>query len=67
MNLTISDDGVGFDPQQVNSDLHFGLEILNERMARVNGHVTLITSGNTGTVASILVPTPSRGQLGAGS
>jgi len=67
LTLDISDNGVGFDPQQVNSDQHFGLEILNERMARVKGHVTLITSENTGTVASILVPIPSRGQLGAGS
>jgi signal transduction histidine kinase len=67
LTLTISDNGVGFDPHLVNSDQHFGLEILNERMARVNGHVTLIASENTGTVANILVPFSSHGQLGAGS
>jgi signal transduction histidine kinase len=67
LTLTISDDGVGFDPQQVNSDQHFGLEILNERMARVNGQVTLITSENTGTVANILVPVSAESRLGVGS
>jgi signal transduction histidine kinase len=67
LTLTISDNGVGFDPQLVNSNQHFGLEILNERMAKVNGHVTLITSENTGTVASILVPISLAGRLGSGS
>ncbi len=66
LNLTISDNGVGFNPQQVNPNEHFGLDILNERMANVNGLVTLITSEKSGTVVNILVPIPFRGQLGAG-
>ncbi len=64
--LTISDNGVGFNPQDVNTDRHFGLEILNERMATVNGRITLITMENSGTVVDIHVPSTSQGQLGAG-
>jgi signal transduction histidine kinase len=56
LKLTISDDGIGFDPHAVNTDRHFGMEILNERMAKVNGRITLTTSENTGTVVSIRVP-----------
>ncbi len=62
--LTISDDGVGFDPQSVDTDQHFGMEILNERMAKVNGHVTVTTSENSGTVVSIQVPNPGDGRVG---
>jgi signal transduction histidine kinase len=65
LTLTISDNGVGFDPQHVNPNQHFGLEILNERMAVVNGHVTLSTSENSGTVINILLPISSLGRLGA--
>lgn len=67
-SLTISDDGVGFNPRFVNRHQHFGLEILNERMARVKGRITLLTLEDSGTVVNILVPaTPSSGQLGAGA
>jgi signal transduction histidine kinase len=56
--LTITDDGVGFNPQSVDTDQHFGMEILNERMAKVNGRVTLTTSENSGTIVNINVPNP---------
>jgi len=64
--LTISDNGVGFNPQDVNTDRHFGMEILNERMATVNGRITLITMENSGTLVDIHVPNNGQGQLGAG-
>jgi signal transduction histidine kinase len=67
LSLSISDDGVGFDPQGVNPDQHFGLEILNERMAMVNGHVSLVTREKSGTIANILVPVSSQSRLGTGS
>ena len=67
-SLMISDNGVGFNPRFVNTHQHFGLEILNERMARVNGRINLLTLEDSGTVVSILVPTtPTSGQLGAGA
>ena len=64
--LTISDDGVGFNPQSVDTDQHFGMEILNERMAKVNGHITLTTSEDSGTIVNIHVPNPSAGRLRGG-
>jgi signal transduction histidine kinase len=65
--LRISDNGAGFNPQIVNTDQHFGLEILTERLARVNGRIILETMENSGTVVNILVPNTSHGQLGASS
>jgi signal transduction histidine kinase len=67
LSLSISDNGVGFDTQGINSNRHFGLEILNERMAMVNGHVTFIKMEKSGTVANILVPVSSQSRLGTGS
>jgi signal transduction histidine kinase len=55
-SLTISDNGVGFNPRFINKHQHFGLEILNERMARVNGRITLLTLKDSGTVVTIRVP-----------
>jgi signal transduction histidine kinase len=65
LTITISDDGKGFNPQVVNTDQHFGLNILNERMANVSGRVTLTTSENAGTTVNIWVPQPAIAQLGA--
>ncbi len=56
--LTITDNGVGFDPQVVDTDHHFGLDILNQRMAQVKGHISLTTSENFGTTVKIQVPNP---------
>lgn len=62
--LTISDNGIGFDPHSVNTGQHFGMEILNERMAQVNGRITLTTSENSGTIVNIHVPKSSIDQFG---
>ncbi len=66
-SLSITDNGIGFNPEYINSDQHFGLEILSERMARVNGRITLNTTENAGTVVNILVPQDASGRLGAGA
>jgi signal transduction histidine kinase len=63
LTLTISDNGVGFNPQAVDSDKHFGLEIVNERINNINGRITLQTSQDSGTVISITVPTHPVGHL----
>ena len=65
--LTISDNGVSFDPESVNIDHHFGLEILRERMQQVNGQVTLHTSKNSGTTVLVQVPQVPVYQLGENS
>lgn len=62
--LTISDDGIGFNPQTVDTEQHFGMEILNERMTKVNGRITLTTSENSGTVVNINVPRDTDGKDG---
>lgn len=39
--LTIVDDGIGFDPNQVNSPHHLGLTIMRTRAARCQGQLTV--------------------------
>jgi signal transduction histidine kinase len=56
--LTICDNGVGFIPGNVNTDQHFGLEILHERIDKVQGQLTLSTSENEGTTVFVSVPKP---------
>jgi signal transduction histidine kinase len=67
LSLSISDNGVGFNPDAINPEQHFGLEILSERMASVNGRITLNTTKNAGTVVNILVPEAVHDRLGAGT
>jgi signal transduction histidine kinase len=63
--LTIQDNGIGFAPESVHADQHFGLEILNDRMVRINGRINFTTLENSGTTVKIQVPNLSLGQLGA--
>jgi signal transduction histidine kinase len=66
-DLTISDNGIGFDPDKVDADQHFGLEILHERMDKVSGQVTLSSSEDSGTTVFVRVPKPPIPQLGVSS
>jgi signal transduction histidine kinase len=61
--INISDDGVGFNPQAINRNKHFGLEIVHERINNVNGHITLKTSENSGTDVILSVPYRLIGQM----
>jgi signal transduction histidine kinase len=54
--LTISDNGMGFKPEDVNTNQHFGLEILRERLEQVGGDVSLISAEKAGTTVSLRVP-----------
>jgi signal transduction histidine kinase len=63
-DLTISDDGIGFNSENIDTDQHFGLEILRERMDKVCGQVSLSTAENSGTTVFVRVPKPSMPQLG---
>jgi len=64
ISLTISDNGVGFTPEDVNTDQHFGLEILRERLEQVGGQVSLVTAEKLGTTVSVHVPIPVIRQAG---
>lgn len=55
--LSIRDNGIGFNPQAVNTNQHFGLEIMRERLAKVKGRVMLTISKNSGTLVNVWVPT----------
>jgi signal transduction histidine kinase len=56
LEVTVSDNGKGFNPQAVNHSQHFGLEIMQERIARLNGQVELVTAENSGTSVTISLP-----------
>jgi signal transduction histidine kinase len=63
--LTIHDNGIGFAPEAVHADQHFGLEILHERMVRINGNINFTTVENSGTTVKIEVPNQRQGRIGS--
>jgi two-component system, NarL family, nitrate/nitrite sensor histidine kinase NarX len=65
--LTITDNGVGFNLESIDADLHFGLEILHERMEKVCGQVTINSSEDSGTTVYVQVPKAPIPQLGVSS
>ena len=56
LEISIVDNGVGFDPASAQKNEHFGLEILRERIAQVGGHLLIDSSPAQGTSISIAVP-----------
>jgi signal transduction histidine kinase len=54
--LTISDDGMGFNPQSERSSTHLGLEIVRERLDGIKGFINIRSSPNSGTIVEITVP-----------
>ena len=56
LEISIVDNGVGFDPESVQKQEHFGLEILRERIAHVGGHLLIDSSPAQGTSISIALP-----------
>ena len=59
LTVSISDDGVGFDPQNLDGSKHFGLEIIQERIDKVNGRIDICSSANAGTEVTVFVPVVS--------
>ena len=56
LSVTVSDNGIGFDPRQIERTKHFGLEIMQERIKKVNGRIDFQSSANSGTEITIFVP-----------
>jgi signal transduction histidine kinase len=56
--LRVSDNGTGIDPVVADrgKDGHFGLQGMRERAARIGGKLTLVSSSNSGTEISLIVP-----------
>jgi signal transduction histidine kinase len=58
LELTVTDDGEGFEPAAVGSD-HHGLAIMRERAASVDGDLTIDSAPSTGTTVRFRWATPS--------
>jgi signal transduction histidine kinase len=56
LSLVIQDDGRGFDPDQIQSEKHFGLGIMQERISNINGSISFSSSQPHGTKVSISIP-----------
>ena len=56
LDVSVADDGKGFEPERVQGDNHFGLQIIKERVAGIKGKIMINSSHNSGTVVSISVP-----------
>jgi signal transduction histidine kinase len=56
--LRVRDNGVGIDPSTaaLEKDGHFGLRGMRERAARIGGKLTLVSSANSGTEITIVIP-----------
>lgn len=58
VNISISDDGGGFDPAHLHpeADKHFGLMFMRERMAQIGGAVSIESQLGSGTIVILEVP-----------
>jgi two-component system nitrate/nitrite sensor histidine kinase NarX len=52
----VSDDGRGFDPAQVTSDMHVGLRIMRERAHRIGGNLSVRSQPGAGTEVALELP-----------
>jgi len=59
LEMTISDDGVGFDRQNLDPGKHFGLDIMQERINKVDGQLDVRSYIGSGTQVYIHVPVAS--------
>jgi signal transduction histidine kinase len=60
IQLRIEDDGIGFEPRDLDLDRdsrHFGLELMKERAAHLRGELTVAASVGGGVVISLTMPT----------
>ena len=55
VNLNISDDGVGFDPSEIEED-KYGLISMEERCSLLGGSINIKSKHNKGTIITILLP-----------
>jgi signal transduction histidine kinase len=58
VTLRIRDNGVGIDPTYATNgrEGHFGLQGMRERAARIGGRLTILSSAESGTDISVIVP-----------
>ncbi|HEU0295094.1 MAG TPA: PAS domain S-box protein [Anaerolineales bacterium] len=56
LKLIVSDNGQGFDVNQVQFGSHYGLKFLRERVELLNGSLTLRSEPGSGTNVAVLIP-----------
>lgn len=56
LDISVADNGKGFDPGTVRKDEHFGLGIMQERISNIKGKLMVNSSTDSGTVVSISIP-----------
>jgi signal transduction histidine kinase/ligand-binding sensor domain-containing protein len=58
LQLRVSDDGVGIDPHiaERGRESHFGLQGMRERATRIGAQLTVLTSPDSGTEVTLIVP-----------
>ena len=56
LEVTLSDNGRGFDETNVDHSLHFGLEIMRERIKIAQGQLEIFSEPGSGTTISIHLP-----------
>ena len=63
--IAVTDDGCGFDPEKLEPDSsrHFGLVFMRERMARIEGSVTIESGQGAGTSVKLKVPVHGDGKV----
>ena len=59
LTVTVEDDGIGFEPEHIDRSKHFGLEIMQERIDKVNGRIDFQSSPDSGTKVTLFVPVVS--------
>jgi signal transduction histidine kinase len=59
LEISVADNGKGFNPDLVQHAEHFGLEIMRERIANIRGKLIINSSPESGTVVSISIPVES--------
>lgn len=56
MRLSVHDDGVGFETGKVDTERHFGLQIMRERLEAAGGALSVDSSHGSGTVLAARIP-----------
>jgi signal transduction histidine kinase len=56
LEVILKDNGIGFDGSNVDQSLHFGLEIMRERIASAHGRLEVLSKPDPGTTISIHLP-----------
>ncbi len=55
LQLTVSDNGIGFDPESISADGHFGIKGMHERAMLCNGHLDINSKPGKGTTLHLII------------